>query len=116
MEQYISLILNLLLGGGFITTLFMLRTQKRQAMASVRASEIDNLDKVAKIWRESLEAREKYFEDEVGKLFSRIKEMEATIQKLTRTNQQILKLLKEINHENLEQKKEEASTLAGNQA
>lgn len=116
MEQYISLILNLLLGGGFVTTLFMLRTQKRQAMASVRSSEIDNLDKVAKIWRESLEAREKYFEDEVGKLFSRIKEMEATIQKLTRTNQQILKLLKEINHENLEQKKEEASTLAGNQA
>jgi len=114
--EYISLILNILFGGGFITTLLMLRTQKRQAMAGVRASEIDNLDKVAKIWRESLEAREKYFEDEVGKLFSRIKEMEATIQKLTRTNQQILKLLKEINHENLEQKKEEASTLAGNQA
>jgi hypothetical protein len=114
--EYISLILNILFGGGFITTLLMLRTQKRQAMAGVRANEIDNLDRVAKIWRESLEAREKYFEDEVGKLFSRIKEMEATIQKLTRTNQQILKLLKEINHENLEQKKEEASTLAGNQA
>ena len=111
MNEYISLILNFLLGGGFITTLLMLRTQKRQAMANVRSNEIDNLEKVAKIWRESLEAREKYFEDEVGKLFTRIKEMEVTIAKLTRTNQQILKLLKEINHENLEEKKAEAKSI-----
>ena len=115
MEQWISLLLNIVFGGGFITTVFMLRTQKRHALANARSSEIDNLDRVAKIWRESLEAREKYFEDEVGKLFARISEMEATIKALTQTNKQILKILKEINHENLEQKKEEAKNIAGNQ-
>jgi len=116
MEQYISILLNLILGGGFITTVFLLRTQKRQALATVRSSEIDNLERVATIWRESLEAREKYFEEELSSLRTKIAEMEVTIRSLSNTNKQILKILKEINHDNLEQKKEEAKNLAGNQA
>lgn len=114
MDQYISLILNLLLGGGFITTAVLLRTQKRQAVANVRTSEIDNLDRVAKIWRESLEAREKYFEEEMASLRLKIGDMENTIRMLSNTNKQILKILKEINHDNLDQKKEEATKIAGN--
>lgn len=112
MEQYISLILNLLLGGGFITTMVMLRAQKRQGMAQAQASEIDNLERVAAIWRKSLEEREKYFEEEMIALRKKIVKMETTIKNLTTTNKQILKILKEINHDNLEQKKEEAKTLA----
>ena len=40
-------------------------------------------------------------------------ELEATVKKLTTTNNQILRILKEINHENLEQKKQEAKDIAG---
>lgn len=113
MDQYISLILNFLLGGGFLTTMLMLRTQKRQAVANVRTSEIDNLDRVAKIWRESLEAREKYFEEQMASLRTKMNDMEGTIRTLSTTNKQILRILKEINHDNLEQKKEEAANVAG---
>ncbi|OJV39322.1 MAG: hypothetical protein BGO29_07485 [Bacteroidales bacterium 36-12] len=115
MEQYISLILNLVLGGGFITTVVMLRAQKRQGMAAAQKSEIDNLERVAGIWRKSLEEREKFFEEEMASLRRKIGEMEATIRGLTSTNKQILKILKDINHDNLEQKKEEAKTLANTQ-
>lgn len=112
--DYISLIINLVLGGGFITTLVQLRAQKRLGMANARSSEIDNLDRVAKIWRESLESREKYFEEEMSSLRLKMGVMETTIRSLSTTNKQILKILKEINHDNLEQKKEEATNIAGN--
>ncbi|MFA5450598.1 MAG: hypothetical protein WC231_01180 [Dehalococcoidales bacterium] len=112
MEQYISLILNAILGGGFITTVVMLRSQRRQAMAVAGASEIENVQKVAQIWRESLEERERYFKTEMEVLHEKIAGMQTTVRSLQSTNRQILKILKEINHDNLVQKKEEAERLA----
>ena len=126
--EIVSTLLNLLLGGGLIVTFVTLKAQRQQAQATAKqyeanaeSTEIDNLEKAARIWRESLEAREKYYTDllnetngELKLMRDRITDMESTIKQLTSTNRQILKILKDINHENLEQKKEEAKSLAGN--
>lgn len=112
MVQIISLILNALLSGGLITTLTMLRSQKRQAVAVADKSEIENLQKVAQIWRESLEEREAYFKNEMELLNKKVTSLQAKVSSLQTANVKILKILKEINHENLLQKKEEAERIA----
>ena len=116
----ISGLISLLAGGG-IGGLISWRAQKKQAsataqqyVANAESSEIDNVDKIARLWRESLEAREKYFSEQMTILNARIDSLNATVAKLTRTNNQILKLLQEANHDNLEQQKAEAQKLTGN--
>lgn len=125
--EIVSALLNLLLGGGLIVTFVTLKAQRQQAQATAKqyeanaeGTEIDNLEKAARIWRESLEAREKYYAEllsgtngELKQMRDRISDMETTIRQLTTTNRQILKILKDINHDNLEQKKEEAKNLSG---
>jgi|GEM_PF-2284548 len=130
----VSLLLNLILGSGFIVSIVTLRAQRKQAdavakgaeatakgtEAQAETTEIENVDKVAKMWREYAEISETRYQNTIGKMSaemtsmsSRMGEMECTIKKLNSTNNQILKILKDINHDNLEQKKQEAKDIAG---
>lgn len=116
----VSLVLNVIFGGGLIVTLVTLKAQKKQAEASAETTEIDNLKNVALGWREyaeSAEARYKSMSEltqkEVALLRDQVNKMEETIKRLTSVNNQIFKIVKDINHENIEQKKAEAKEIAG---
>jgi hypothetical protein len=127
------MIVNVLLGGGLIVTFVTLKSIKKQAAANASqaeataknteaqadSSEIDNVDKVAKMWREYAETSEARYQTTIAKMGeemagmrAKIETMEETIRMLTVTNRKILKILKDINHENLEQKRQEAKQLA----
>jgi dihydropteroate synthase len=95
--EIISLILNLLLGSGMIVTLFTLKSTKAKAAADARASEINNVDSVAKMWRELAE-----------KMGNQYAEMSVQVDKLTKEvnrlraiNSKIVRLLDRITPENL---------------
>lgn len=123
----VSLVLNIIFGGGLIVTLVTLKAQKKQAEASAKqteasaeTTEIENLKNVALGWREyaeSAEARYKSMSEltqkEVALLRDQVNKMEETIKRLTSVNNQIFKIVKDINHENIEQKKAEAKEIAG---
>jgi chromosome segregation ATPase len=131
--EWISLLISFIAGGG-LYALFTIGAKRRQANAEAAKSEVDvksievdlkgkELDQVeqaVKIWRESAEASEKRYNElydkmvtEMSKMQQSMTDMETTIKKLTATNNQILKILKDINHDNLEQKKAEAKEIAG---
>ncbi|HAQ21111.1 MAG TPA: hypothetical protein DCR40_18040 [Prolixibacteraceae bacterium] len=112
MSNYISLALNLIFGSGFIISLITLRSQQKKAgseakgaEATAESTELDNVEKAIKIWREMAEnlkaeltvSNEKY--DAVAK---KVEGLRKDVQKLNYTNQKILKLLDKISHDNLE--------------
>lgn len=131
--EWISLVLNFVLAGG-VVTLLTLKSVKAKAEAEAKTTEanakgaeaqaetteIENVDKVAKLWREYAEASEQRYQGTIDKMTTemssmreRMGDMESTIKKLNSTNNQMLKILKDINHENLEQKRQEAKDIAG---
>lgn len=124
--EWISLLVTFVLGGGLVAVLTV-KPQKqkvvaeaKQIEASAESTEIDNAEKVAKMWREYAEASDARYQATIvnltatiSKMQVQMSEMETTIKKLTATNNQILKILKDINHDNLEQKKAEAKEIAG---
>lgn len=108
----ISSIVNLIFGSGLVISLFTLRSYKRKAkaeaqqtIAQAESTELDNIEKAIKIWREMAEnfkdelkiSQEKY--EEVLKEVSELKE---AVKRLNVTNRKILKLLATITHENFE--------------
>ena len=128
--ELISLLLNLLLGGGFIVSVVTIRAQRNKANAEAKgadanaeSTELDNVSKAIAIWRDSAEASENRYKQLLENYISiaskitgmecKMVDLEATVKKLSATNNQILKILKDINHDNLEQKKEEAKIIAG---
>lgn len=124
--EWISLLVTFVLGGGLVAV-FTIKPQKQKVVAEAKeiearaeSSEIDNADKVAKMWREYAEASDARYQATVEKLTGTINKMqeqmndlESTVKSLKNTNNQILKILKDINHDNLEQKKAEAKEIAG---
>jgi len=124
--EWINLIVTFVMGGGLVA-LFTIKWARQKVKAEAKgleaaaeSTEIDNAEKVARMWREYAEAAEMRYKlslenttAELVKMQERMSEMECTIKKLTSTNNQILKILKDINHDNLEQKKQEAKDIAG---
>jgi esterase/lipase len=124
--EWISLLVTFILGGGLMAIL-TIKPQKQKVVAEAKqieataeSTEIDNADKVVKMWREYAESADARYQATISsmtvsmsKMQQQMNELEATVKKLTTTNNQILRILKEINHENLEQKKQEAKDIAG---
>lgn len=102
--ELISLILNLLLGGGIITLLTMRATKKKanaeavSAVAQAESSELDNVEKAIKIWREMAESSVQKYD----KLADEVSQLKRTVDKLNQTNSKILKLLEKISPDNIE--------------
>jgi flagellar basal body-associated protein FliL len=95
--EIVSFVLNLLLGSGMIVTLLTLKSAKKKAEADAKASEINNVDSVAKMWRELAE-----------KMGNQYAEMSVQVDKLTKEvnrlraiNSKIVRLLDRITPENL---------------
>lgn len=100
----ISLVLNVVLGGGLIVTLITLKATKKQAeadaqkaLAAAKASEIENVDAAVKIWRELAEKME---ERQTG-LSQQVEELSLEVRRLKNATNKVARLLDRITPENL---------------
>lgn len=117
--EVISLLLNLVLGGGFIFTFLTLHSYKIKArgealQATAQAevvkqqadsAEIDNVEKIAKMWREQALAFEtlwKSKEDQMKALTLTVEELKNEVHRLVGINTKIVKSLDKINADNYE--------------
>lgn len=125
-SNIISILLNLLLGGGLILSLVTLKAKKRQeeasadqiaagakqTLASATTTEIGNVSEIADKWRQFAEESELRYSSMNKLMQQQITSLQADVTKLSKQLNQILKIIKEINHDNLDQKKQEASDIA----
>jgi predicted nucleic acid-binding Zn-ribbon protein len=110
MEQYISLILNAILGGGFIASLVNLRSTKKKAASEAKSKELDNVQEAIGIWREMAEGLKKELEetraenaDFSSKMQKEIETLRKAVCRLTTVNNKMVKLLDKITPANLEE-------------
>jgi predicted nucleic acid-binding Zn-ribbon protein len=127
--EVLSIILNLLLGGGIIA-LFTMRSQRKKVaaeasreVASADSAELDNVEKAIKIWREMAESLKTELQESREKHNAALAEwqvqakaLKTTVEKLNTTNAafstklqditrrlgKILKLLEKISPDNIE--------------
>ena len=121
----ISLVLNAVLGGGLILTLVTLKAQKRQAeatadqaaasakqtVASANTTEIQNMVQIAEEWKKFSEEAELRYNSMNKLMQQQIAVLQDDVAKLSNQLNQVIIIIKEINHENIEQKKQEASNI-----
>jgi len=123
----LSLVINVVLSTGFIVSIYTLKAQRKQAnanadqavasakqtVATANTTEIDNLSRIAKEWREYAEEAEMRYSTMTKLMEAQIKTLSSDVEKLAKQLKQVLKIIKDMNHENLEKKKQEASEIAG---
>jgi predicted RNase H-like nuclease (RuvC/YqgF family) len=117
MTELISLALNLIFGGGSLIWFITIRSQRKKAGAEAKgaeataeSTELDNVEKAIKIWREMAENLKIQRDEALNGFSDMSKQVEALrrdVKKLNCTNQKILRLLDKISHENLERTVEE---------
>lgn len=95
--EIISLILNLLLGGGLIVTLATLKPTKKKAAAEAKAAEIDNAESIIKMWRELAEKMEIQY----ANVSEQMEKLDKEVKRLRSINSKIVRLLDRITAENL---------------
>lgn len=103
--EIVSLILNLVLGGGFFISLATLRSTRiradaeaRKAKAEAKTTEIQNVDSAIKIWRDlATDMSEKY-----DLVLVELEKLRREVNRLNRINTKIMKLLDKITPENME--------------
>lgn len=103
--EHLSLILNLLFGGGFIASLVTLRAQKKKATADAKASELDNVHEAITIWREMAENLRKELETSrtnYEEMSKQVDGLRKAVARLTNVNNKMVKLLDKITPENLD--------------
>ncbi len=120
--EILSLIFNVLLGGGLLGTVVTLKAQKKKADAEAKgaeataeSTELDNVDKAVKIWRdlaESMEQRNKELIQNYNDLLAEVKGLRCEIKGQNTKINKILKILDTIDHDNMEQKVKEAKEVA----
>ena len=105
MYQWVSLILNFVLGGGLIVTLVTLRSQKIQAaanaqkaIAEARADELKNVETAIKIWREMAES----LADKYDVVAVQVENLTKEVARLNSINSRIVKLLDKLTPENMD--------------
>jgi anthranilate/para-aminobenzoate synthase component I len=108
--QLISVVLNLVFGGGFLVSFLTLRSQKKKAgaeakgaEATAKSTELDNVEEAIKIWRETAESLKVQRDDALtafNEISKQVESLQKDVRKLTSTNQKILKLIAIISHEN----------------
>ena len=108
----VSIALNLIFGGGFIITLLTLRAQRKKAGAEAKgaeataeSTELDNVEKAIKIWREMAESLKTQLSETQSNYTEMAKQVEGLrkdVNRLNCTSNRILKMLNQITHENME--------------
>lgn len=104
--QWVSLLLNLLFGGGLFASLVNLRSVKKEATskaekaaAEARADEIKNVESAIKIWREIAEDMSAKYNE----VSNQVQLLSNEVIKLRKSNNKIASVLNKITHENLEE-------------
>lgn len=120
--EILSLVFNVVLGGGLLVTVVTLKAQRKKANADAKgaeataeSTELDNVDKAVKIWRdlaETMEQRNNQMQKNYDNLFSEVQSLRNEVKKQNGTINKILKILDSIDHDNLEEKVKEAKDAA----
>lgn len=104
--EIVSLVLNLLLGGGLVVTAATLRSTKATAAANAKkaeavaqASEIENVESVVRLWREMAQ---KMSEDRAT-LATQVEELSTEVRRLKNATNRVVRLLDKITPENMEE-------------
>lgn len=122
----ISYVLNVVFGGGLIVTIYTLNAQKRQAeanadqaaagakqtIAAANTTEIQNMGQIAEEWKKFAEESELRYSSMNKLMQLQITSLQKDVAKLSKQLNQIVTIIKEMNHENLEQKKKEAEDVS----
>ncbi|HBG39909.1 MAG TPA: hypothetical protein DDW85_00680 [Porphyromonadaceae bacterium] len=95
--EIVSLVLNLVLGGGFIVTFITLKSTKKKAEAEAKAAEIDNADAIIKMWRELAEK----MEEQYANVSIQVEKLSKEVNRLRSINSKIVRLLDRITPENM---------------
>ena len=115
--QIVTIALNLVFGGGFVISLITLRAQRKRAnaeavgaMATAEGTELENVEKAIRIWREMAEQLQKELKEqreEYAKVTTHIDQLKREVKRLTETSNRILRLLDSITPENLDKMKQQ---------
>lgn len=102
--EILSILLNLLLSGGLLVTMFTLRSVKsaaasnaKKAAAAATASEIQNVEAVVTIWREMAEKMAK----DRALLAEQVEDLSAEVRRLKNATNRMVRLLDKITPENM---------------
>ena len=110
--DFVSLALNLIFGGGFLISFLTLRSQRKKAGAEAKGaeataegSELDNVEKAIKIWREMatemntelIASRSNY-----QTVVTQVEALGKEVHQLNTISTRILKMLEQITHDNME--------------
>lgn len=123
--EWLVAILSFISGGG-VYALYTLKSQKRKAeaeadqtaasakqtTASANSTEIQNYGQIAKEWREYALDAEKRYEAMTLLMQKQIASLTLDVDRVTNIMEQVLTIVKEINHENLEEKKKQIQNVA----
>lgn len=103
--EIISLLLNLVFGGGLIVSLATLRATKNEAtakaqraVAEAKTNELDNVESAIKIWREIAQD----MADKYEAVSRQVEQLSKEVKRLNTINNKIVKLLDKITPENIE--------------
>ncbi len=116
--EWLVLLTSFITGGGIVALLTIkpqrrkVRAEAKQTEASAGTTEIENLSRIAKEWREYAEEAEMRYSSMTKLMQAQIESLSADVAKLHKQLGQILKIIKEMNHDNLEQKKREANEVS----
>lgn len=99
-----SLVLNLALGTGLVVTIATLRSAKveaaanaRKAEAAAKASEIENVESVIKLWRTLAES----MAEKQDSLTTQVEELSSEVRRLKNATNRVARLLDKITPENM---------------
>lgn len=90
----ISLVLNIVLGGGLIVTIVTLKSQRRKASAEADTIAIDNTEKITKLWEDYAAKKTAADEQQIQGLTDKVNEFEKIVNSLRK---EISKLTRAIN-------------------
>lgn len=116
--EWINILISFLVGGGLVSLLTIkfqkqkVQAEAKQTQATANTTEIQNYSQIAKDWREYAQEAEKRYEAMTLLMQKQIASLTLDVDKLSTQLEQILTIIQEINHDNLEQKKQEAQNVA----
>lgn len=104
--EIISLVLNLVLGGGFLITFITLRSvrakadaEARKAVAEAEEHEISNMASLVKMWQDMAVS----MADKHNELLEQVEKLRSEVNRLRLVNNKIVRLLDRITPENMTQ-------------
>lgn len=108
----VSTVVASIFGGGFVGSFLTVRAQRKKATAEAKgaeataeSTELDNVEKAIKIWREmaqSLKTELEASRSNYAEVASQVELLRKDVQRLNTISNRILKMLDKITHENLD--------------